>query len=141
MLITSKNKGEKKLKKQLASEFDMKDLNDVQIIFWMKIRRDKKDGSVWLTQKFYLRKVLEKFGIDDKTKPASTPLAPHFKLSSSSCPTSQEERDYVTRVPYTNVVGSLMYVMIYTRSDISQVVSMVSRYMHNLSKNYWLVVK
>ena len=85
--------------------------------------------------------MLEKFGIDDKTKPASTPLAPHFKLSSSSCPTSQEELDYMFCVPSASVVGSLMYAMVCTRPDISQVVSMVSRYMHNLRKNHWFAMK
>ncbi|KAH9670812.1 Integrase catalytic domain-containing protein [Citrus sinensis] len=142
MLIASKNRDEiERLKKQLASEFEIKDLGDAQRILGMKIRRDKKNGSVWLTQKSYLKKVLERFGMDDKTKPVCTPLAPHFKLSSSSCPRSQEERDYMARVPYASVVGSLMYVMVCTRPDISQAVSMVSRYMHNPGKNQWLAVK
>ncbi|KAH9705989.1 hypothetical protein KPL70_012076 [Citrus sinensis] len=142
MLIASKNGDEiKRLKKQLASEFEMKDLSDAHRILGMEIRRDKKNGSVWLTQKSYLKKVLERFGMDDKTKPVCTPLAPHFKLSSSSCPRSQEECDYMARVPYASVVGSLMYAMVCTRPDISQAVSMVSRYMHNPGKNHWLAVK
>ncbi|KAH9726184.1 hypothetical protein KPL70_008163 [Citrus sinensis] len=142
MLIASKNRDEiERLKKQLTSEFEMKDLGDAQRILGMEIRRDKKNRSVWLTQKSYLKKVLERFGMDDKTKPVCTPLAPHFKLSSSSCPRSQEERDYMARVPYASVVGSLMYAMVCTRPDISQAVSMVSRYMHNPGKNQWLAVK
>ncbi|KAH9666498.1 hypothetical protein KPL70_020662 [Citrus sinensis] len=125
MLIASKNRDEiKRLKKQLASEFEMKDLGDAQRILVMEIRRDKKNESVWLTQKSYLKKVLERFGIDDKTKLICTPLAPHFKLSSSSCLRSQEKRDYMARVPYASVVGSLMYAMVCTRPDISQAVSM-----------------
>ena len=137
MLITSKNRGEiKRLKKQLASEFEMKDLGDAQRILGMEIRRDKKNGSVWLTQESYLKKVLERFCMDDKTKPVCTPLTPYFKLSSSPCHLSQEERDYMARVPYTSVVGSLMYAMVCTRPDISQAVSMVSRCMHNLGKNH-----
>ncbi|KAH9684587.1 hypothetical protein KPL70_013604 [Citrus sinensis] len=142
MLIASKNRDEiERLKKQLASEFEMKDLGDAQRILGMEIRRDKKNGSVWLTQKSYLKKVLERFGMDDKTKPVCTPLAPHFKLSSSSCPKSQEERDYMARFPYASAVGSFMYAMVCTRPDISQAVSMVSRYMHNPGKNQWLAVK
>ena len=44
MLITSKNRDEiERLKKQLASEFEMKDLGDAQRILRMEIRRDKKD--------------------------------------------------------------------------------------------------
>ncbi|KAH9656605.1 hypothetical protein KPL70_022746 [Citrus sinensis] len=65
----------------------------------------------------------------------------HFKLSSSSCLKSQEERDYMAHVPYASAVGSLMYAMVCTRLDISQAVSMVSRYMHNPGKNHWLAVK
>ncbi|KAH9679582.1 Integrase catalytic domain-containing protein [Citrus sinensis] len=142
MLLASKNRDEiKRLKQQLASEFEMKDLGDAQRILGMEIRRDKKNGSVWLTQKSYLKKVLERFDIDDKTKSVCTPLAPHFKLSSSLCPRSQEERDYMARVLYASVVGSLMYAMVCTRPDISQAVSMVSRYMHNPGKNHWLAVK
>ncbi|KAH9697268.1 Integrase catalytic domain-containing protein [Citrus sinensis] len=142
MLIASKNRDEiERLKKQLASEFEMKDLGDAQRILGMEIRRDKKNGSVWLTQKSYLKKVLERFGMDDKTKPVCTPLAPHFKLSSFSCPRSQEECDYMARVPYASAVGSLMYAMVCTSPDISQAVSMISRYIHNPGKNQWLAVK
>ncbi|KAH9783426.1 hypothetical protein KPL71_009306 [Citrus sinensis] len=109
MLIASKNRDEiERLKKQLASEFEMKDLGDAQRILGMKIRRDKKNESVWLTQKSYLKKMLERFGMDDKTKPVCTPPAPHFKLSSSLCPRSQEERVYMACVPYASVVGSLI---------------------------------
>ncbi|KAH9752071.1 hypothetical protein KPL71_014550 [Citrus sinensis] len=142
MCVASKNRDEiERLKKQLAYEFEMKDLGDAQRILGMEIRRDKKNESVWLTQKSYLKKVLERFGMDDKTKQVCTPLAPHFKLSSSSCPRSQEERDYMARVPYASAVGSLMYAMVCTRPDISQAVSMVSRYMHNPGKNQWLALK
>jgi hypothetical protein len=34
-----------------------------------------------------------------------------------------------------------MYVMIYTRLDLDHVVSVVSRFMHNLGKEYWNAVK
>ena len=97
----------------------MKDLGNAQRILGMKICKDKKNRSVWLTQKSYLKKVLERFSMNDKTKPVCTHLAPHFKLNSSLCHASQEEHDYMARVPYASVVGSLMYAMVYTRPDKS----------------------
>ncbi|KAH9716239.1 Integrase catalytic domain-containing protein [Citrus sinensis] len=62
-----------------------------------------------------------------------------YRLKQS--PRSQEERDYMARVPYASVVGSLMYAMVCIGPDISQAVSMVSKYMHNPGKNHWLTVK
>ena len=142
MLIVSKNKGEiERLKKQLAFEFEMKNLGDAQRILGMEIRRDKKNMSRQLTQKSYLKTVLERFGMNDKTKLVCTPLTSHFKLNSSSCPTSQEERNYMAHVSYASAISSLMYVMVCTRLDTSQAVSMASRYMHNPGKNHWLAEK
>ena len=42
----------------------------------------------------------------------------------------------MSRVPYTSVVGSLMYAMICTRLDIAQLVSMVSRFMVDLGREH-----
>ena len=45
MLIASNNRDEiERLKKQLAYEFEMKDLGDAHRILGMEIRRDKKNG-------------------------------------------------------------------------------------------------
>nr|GEZ25346.1 retrovirus-related Pol polyprotein from transposon TNT 1-94 [Tanacetum cinerariifolium] len=78
----------------------------------------------------YILKVLEKF-IMSSCKPVPTPLAPHFKLSSHECPKSKEDKEDMSRVPYSSAVGSLMYTMVCTRLDLAHAVSVVSRYMHN----------
>jgi len=56
-------------------------------------------------------------------------------------PTSAEEREYMTRVSYANAIGSLMYVMVCTRPDLSQAVLMISRYMHDQIRGHWEAVK
>jgi len=56
-------------------------------------------------------------------------------------PTTIEEHEYMTHVPYANIIGSLMYAIMCTRSDLSQAVSMVSRYMHDLGRGHWEAVK
>ena len=40
----------------------------------------------------------------------------------------------MSRVPYANVVGCLMYAMVCTRLDISHAVGVVSKYMENPRK-------
>ena len=44
-------------------------------------------------------------------------------------------------VPYANAVGSLMYLVVCTKPDISHAVGVVSIYMENMGKEYWVVVK
>eukprot|EP00253_Pinus_taeda_P004184 PITA_04184 len=47
----------------------------------------------------------------------------------------------MSRVPYANVVGNLMYMMVSTRPDISHVVEVVIRFMANPGEEHWRVVK
>ena len=70
----------------------------------------------------------------NKEKPVTVNLASHFKISSILCPSSVEENYYMSRVPYSNVVGCLMYAMMCTRLYISYVACVVSKYMENMRK-------
>ena len=74
-------------------------------------------------------------------KPVSTPLANHFKLTKEMCPKTQEEIDYMSKVPYSSAIGSLMYAMVCTRPDIAHAMGVVSRYMNNPGKENWMAVK
>ena len=57
------------------------------------------------------------------------------------CPKTQEEIYYMSKVPYSSAVGSLMYAMVCTRPDIAHVMGVVSRYMNDLGKEHWMAVK
>jgi hypothetical protein len=46
----------------------------------------------------------------------------------------------MSRVPYSSTVGSLMYVMVFTRPYISHAVGVVRRYMNNPGKGHWEAV-
>lgn len=70
----------------------MENLGKAKKIIRMEILRDRKKGTVWLNQARYLRKVMQRFGMDGSTKPVGIPLAPHFKLCVSMCPNSEEEK-------------------------------------------------
>ncbi|KAF3626835.1 putative ribonuclease H protein-like [Capsicum annuum] len=141
MLIAAKDLTEiHNLKSQLKSEFEMKDLGAAKKILGMEIRRNREARWLFLTQKKYLEKVLERFGMKE-AKPVSTLLAAHFKLSAAQSPQSEEEESYMAQVPYSSVAGSIMYAMVCTRPDISHAVSVVSRYMAYPGKAHWQAVK
>ena len=76
-----------------------------------------------------------------ETKVVSTPLAKHFKLSTTQSPSTNEEKNEMLSIPYSSAVGSLMYAMIFTRPDILHVVATVNRFLSNPGKEHWGAVK
>jgi len=47
----------------------------------------------------------------------------------------------MTRVPYANAMKSLMYVMMCTKLDLAQVITLTNRYIVNPRKEHCQVVK
>ncbi|GJU46168.1 retrovirus-related pol polyprotein from transposon TNT 1-94 [Tanacetum coccineum] len=141
MLVAGPNKDRiNKLKAQLAREFEMKDLGPVNKILGMKIHRDRVSRKIWLSQKSYVKKILQRFNMQDY-KPISTPFPTDVKLSSKMSPSSEKERMEMSRVPYALAVGSLMFTMICTRLNIAHAVGVVSRYMAEPGRGHWEAVK
>ena len=77
----------------------------------------------------------------DEAKPVSTPLGSHFRLTKDQSPKTEQKQAYMSKVPYALAIGSLMYAMVCTRTDIAHAVGVVSRYMSNPGKQHWEVVK
>ena len=76
----------------------MKDLGLAKQILGIRIIRDRSLRLIWLSQDNYIKKVLERFNMD-KAKLVNCLLAGHFKLSSSQCPTSDEEKMRCKKFP------------------------------------------
>ncbi|WVZ54780.1 hypothetical protein U9M48_005529 [Paspalum notatum var. saurae] len=112
MLIAAKEKSEiAKLKAQLNKEFEMKDLGEAKKILGMEIIRDRKSGLLYLGQRGYIEKVLRRFNMHN-AKPVSTPLAAHFRLSSDLCPRSDDDIEYMSRVPYSSAWLSYIHGLV-----------------------------
>ncbi|KAL5838732.1 hypothetical protein ACOSQ3_015901 [Xanthoceras sorbifolium] len=141
MLIVDQDIGKiNRLKKELSKSFAMKDLRPAKQILGMTITRNRQNRRIWLSQERYVEKVLERVNMS-KAKSISSPLASHFKLNASQCPSSEEEKSEMSKVPYASAVGSLMYAMVCTRPDIAHAVGVVSRFLSNPGKEHWIAVK
>lgn len=78
MLVASTSKRiVNELKQKLASKFAMKDLGAAKKILGMTITKDRKKREITLSQKQYIDKVVEMFGMAD-AKVTPFPLASHF---------------------------------------------------------------
>src|SRR6266498_1479104 len=106
----------------------------------MEITSDRNSGFLFLSQQGYIKKILHRFNMHD-AKSISIPIARHFKLSVLQCPNKDEDFEYMSRVPYSSDVGSLMYAMVCSRPDLSYAISVVSRYMANPGKEHWKAVQ
>ena len=59
------------------------------------------------------------------------------KFSKAPCPQNDAERKEMRTIPYSSLVGSLMYAQVCTRPDIAFVVGMLGRYLSNLGSQHW----
>lgn len=120
VLIVSKSKMEiKMLKTQLNQQSKMKNLGEARKTPSMEICRDKVKSKTSLTKKLYLKKPIQRFGFTKKSKPISTLLTSHFKLSVTLSHRTNVEHEYMPQVFFSNAVGSLMYDMVCIGLDIS----------------------
>ena len=62
------------LKKQLSKQFAMKDLGVVKQILGMRIIRDKANGTLKLSQSEYVKKVLNRFNMNEAKPYYNTPI-------------------------------------------------------------------
>nr|GFA32476.1 hypothetical protein [Tanacetum cinerariifolium] len=131
MLIAYKSKAKiGSTKSFLKRGFDMKDLREAKKILSMEIVRDRSRKILRVSQSGYISKILNNFRIDNG-KSVQIPLGGHFKLSLKDFPIRDCDVERMSKVPFANTVGSLMYLMVCTRPDIAYAVSIVSRYLAN----------
>eukprot|EP00253_Pinus_taeda_P003724 PITA_03724 len=128
------------LKTKLSSKFDMKDLGAANYILGVEIKRDWVKRKLWLNQRKYVETTLQRFNMQD-SKPVKVPIPVSVRLFVEQCPKAQEEEEDMSCVPYASAVGSLMYVMVCTRPDITHAVGVLSRFMSKLGKEHRTVVK
>ena len=129
ILISGPDKKElQSVKGMLGDGFEIKDLGSAQGILGMNISRDRRNKTLWLSQKDYIKKVVQKFQVES-SKGASVPISQQFKLSRDQCPRTEAEEREMKPIPYANIVGSVMYKMICTLPDIAHAIRVASRYM------------
>ena len=105
----------------------MKDLGESDVILGIIIIRSA--NGLTLTQSSYIEKVLKRFGqFDDKPAPT---------LFDSSIKVMRNSSDILDQQTYCQIVGSLMYVMHCTRSDIGYAVGTLSKFTSNPGVEHW----
>lgn len=116
----------------LSSNFKIKNLGQVQQCLGMRVRIDKESNVVTLDQEQYVEQLLEKFNMSN-CKVASTPM--ECKLDIDKAETCDDS------IPYQQLIGSLMYLSVLTRPDISYAVSFLSQFNKCHTNVHWNYAK
>ena len=129
-----------KVKQFLSKHFGMKDIGNASYVIGIKIFRDKHNGILGLSQETYINRVLERFRMKDCSHSVA-PIMKGDKFNLNQCPKNDFEKEQMKNISYASIVGSIMYVQVCTRLDITFDVSMLGRYQSNPGMDYWIATK
>ena len=96
----------------------------------MELTLDRRARTVTVTQTKLTRELIERFGLTN-AKPQSVPLTAGEKLQKDGPPLD------TAKSPYSELVGSLLYLSVCTRPDIAQAVGALARYMAAPTEQHW----
>ena len=122
-------------KAAISKDFNIKDLGQLNYFLGIRISRDRSQKLLTMDQQTYIKAIINKFGFTN-SKAVTTPSA-DAPLVKGMAPASSADAAFMASVPYRSAVGSLLYLAIATRPDISNAVREVSRYMHNPGRAHW----
>lgn len=136
ILIVSKSKeAVEDVKKHLKGPFDARDLGEAEHYLGIKITRDRGSRTIKLSQELMTKELVSRYGLEE-CKPRSIPLPPSAKMSRDDGETLNKET-----YSYNQLVGSLMYLSVCTRPDISFAVGALARYMSCSTTEHWQAAK
>ncbi|KAL0327851.1 UNVERIFIED_CONTAM: Retrovirus-related Pol polyprotein from transposon TNT 1-94 [Sesamum calycinum] len=101
----------------------MKDLGEADVILGVKIRKIENKFSL------YIEKILKRFNCHEEI-----PVRPPYDLAYVL---KKNNGDSMSQAEYAKIIGSVMFLINYTRHDIAYAVSRLSRYTHNPNKEHW----
>nr|KYP38866.1 Retrovirus-related Pol polyprotein from transposon TNT 1-94 [Cajanus cajan] len=101
----------------------MKDVREANVILGIKIRKIENGFSS--SQTHYVEKLLRKF---NSFNVAFAKTCIHLKKNGGTI---------ISQLEYAKIIGSVMYIMNYTKPNITYVVSRLRIYAHNLNTDHW----
>ena len=122
----------KRMKESLSNRYEMSDLGEIESYLGVRIVRDRSDKRIQIDQSGYITGVLERFGMAS-ANPHNTPLPAgadvHLVKYTGEASLSDIKH-------YQSLIGSLLYIQIGTRPDISFAVSRLAQYAANPSPQH-----
>lgn len=120
------------IKSALMNTFDARDLGPASSFLGMSIQRDHASRTIRLGQERLVTDLLSNFGMTD-CKPKAVPISTCTQMTKAGEPLD------TSRYPYSTLVGSLLYLSVCTRPDISQAVGALAKYLSCPTVDHWRI--
>ncbi|MBW0460975.1 hypothetical protein O181_000690 [Austropuccinia psidii MF-1] len=121
-----------KFKKEIEQEFKTKLLGQANLLLGIKIHHDA--DSIQLSQEHYVESILDLYGMYDCCTVA-TPLIPNENLEAAT--ENESEEFEKLNLNYRSAIGSLSYISMATRPDISYAMSALSQFLEKPGIIHW----
>lgn len=139
MLFSKCNQKLRIFKQKLMSQFDMHDLSpkcqENFSLTFLGLVIEKSKNQLFLSQKELIRKILNKFNMKE-CKISNIPIQPRLNLKINDVSNLQN-----SNLPYRELIGFLMYLMLGTRPDLSYSIYFFSRFQNCYTQEHYTYLK
>ena len=137
LLVASGNdKVLRAVKSALMGTFDTRDLGAATLFLGMELVRDRSARAITINQRRMTTELVNKYGLGDG-KIKATPISLGTRLIRGD----DDEVLDTAAFPYSELVGSLLYLSVCTRPDIAEAVGKLARYMAKPTAAHWGAAK
>ena len=132
ILLAGPNKKEiQAFKNKLRERFEITDLGSCAYYLGMTVTRDRANRILRLGQAGYIQKFINEHDMWE-SKNTPTPM----RTEKYQAAEEDFQATEASRTAYQSAVGSLIYAMLGTRSDIAFAISVISRYGFNSNESH-----
>src|SRR5579859_4810537 len=128
LAIASDSKVNDEVEEALKSKYKIKVIGEPTLLLGIHIDRDREKGTIKLSQKHYIERLLKRFGMEDAntvTTPVDINVVPLLYESQGDTDSGENQRGSLA---FATVIGSLMYAGHASRPDILYPVILLSQF-------------
>ncbi|KAL7281589.1 hypothetical protein ACG7TL_004906 [Trametes sanguinea] len=139
LAIASTTAAGDRFKADLRRAWTITDLGEARFCIGIALDRDRAARSIRLSQTALIDRIILQFGLTD-AHPVATPLDLR-KLSRADSPSTVSAKATASAWPYRALVGSLNYVAVGSRPDISFAVQQLAQFLDCYGHAHWEAAK
>jgi hypothetical protein len=128
-------KEEKRIRDLMMNEYKA-EIEDAHFFCGIRIEHDRTTKRMFLSQEAYIDQMIEKFSMVD-ARIIRTPMDDREILTKDMEPTTEEEKEKMREIPYTSLVGAIMWPATMTRPDILAAYQTLTKFNKNPGMKHW----